>query len=443
MAVSTYTILEGHLPVIRILQLLPSRAGAGDDDELQCSLEVTTLDEALPYIALSYVWENYHHGGIEGLIPAFPQGDVLLRCNGELVKIGANLSSALRRLRDKTSVVRVWVDSLCINQRNVRERTHQVGLMPVEQKPPATLPPLASWVVDWTVPPMLAENERLSHFELFDASSNLTGLVQLHGTSMLSILEVQGFVVDEIRSVGEAMPTSGFNRIRASVRRWLGVAFTAHDQARTHTQLMRGDFSKGSQLETFAMVLCGGLVYRGISNQPDEGKAKGGYRRIDNDDFKAFRDWSHPDRYQNRRTTVVEGVFQGWTDIEANQRANSLQFAIETSSCGRAFFTSKKGYMGVGPASVRSGDLVCVVLGCRVPLILRRRRAGAVTCQREKLRVLVRNPDGSSKSDKECSQRHQHVFEVIGDAYVHGIMDGEIVRGAEDRCELPSSLLLV
>ena len=129
MAVSTYTILEGHLPVIRILQLLPSRAGAGDDDELQCSLEVTTLDEALPYIALSYVWENYHHGGIEGLIPAFPQGDVLLRCNGELVKIGANLSSALRRLRDKTSVVRVWVDSLCINQRNVRERTHQVGLM--------------------------------------------------------------------------------------------------------------------------------------------------------------------------------------------------------------------------------------------------------------------------------------------------------------------------
>ncbi|KAI0593441.1 hypothetical protein F4775DRAFT_578119 [Biscogniauxia sp. FL1348] len=36
-----------------------------------------------------------------------------------------------------------------------------------------------------------------------------------------------------------------------------------------------------------------------------------------------------------------------------------------------AFFTTPKGYMGLGPRGVQQGDLVCVLFGCQQPLLLR------------------------------------------------------------------------
>lgn len=40
-----------------------------------------------------------------------------------------NLHAALCGLRDDTDDVVLWVDWLCINQKNTEERTHQVGMM--------------------------------------------------------------------------------------------------------------------------------------------------------------------------------------------------------------------------------------------------------------------------------------------------------------------------
>jgi len=45
------------------------------------------------------------------------------------LRVGSNLHSALRHLRSKTADVVVWADGLCINQRDVRERNHQVHHM--------------------------------------------------------------------------------------------------------------------------------------------------------------------------------------------------------------------------------------------------------------------------------------------------------------------------
>ncbi|KAH6675372.1 heterokaryon incompatibility protein-domain-containing protein [Plectosphaerella plurivora] len=68
------------------------------------------------------------------------------------------------------------------------------------------------------------------------------------------------------------------------------------------------------------------------------------------------------------------------------------------ASCkGRAFFTTKEGYVGIGPRTMRPGDTVDVLLGCDVPLILRERL--------------------DSKT------------EIIGDSYVHGLMSGEAMLG--------------
>jgi len=53
-----------------------------------------------------------------------------------------------------------------------------------------------------------------------------------------------------------------------------------------------------------------------------------------------------------------------------------------------------KGYLGLGPRGAGKGDVICLLYRCTVPLVVRR--------------------EGSS-------------FQVVGDAYVYGMMKGEMV----------------
>lgn len=60
----------------------------------------------------------------------------------------------------------------------------------------------------------------------------------------------------------------------------------------------------------------------------------------------------------------------------------------------RRIFTTQQGRLGVGSRSLKPGDKVCILWGCPVPLLLRRNGAR---------------------------------FQLVGDAYVHGIMHGESI----------------
>ena len=64
----------------------------------------------------------------------------------------------------------------------------------------------------------------------------------------------------------------------------------------------------------------------------------------------------------------------------------------------RSFVTTKKGYLGLAPWGAREDDVVCVLRGGDVPFILREKEDG--------------------------------YWKLVGEAYVHGIMDGSWVRNA-------------
>jgi hypothetical protein len=297
--------------------------------------------------------------------------------------------------------------------------------------------PLPSWVVDWTVAPLQSESERLSNLQLFDATAGLSGLIRLHGTSMM---EVQGFIVGEISDVSTELPNSGFARMRATIFTWLSVALGEEKSSTIQKQLEDGDIREGGSLEAFLQVICGGIVY-GTSRHPHLGQAGGNFRRATTRDLAAFQQWSSVDLNQNRRTSVIDGTWQSWTDVEANQKVNTLHFAIETSSSGRSFFVDKHGRMGVGPGTIQQGDHISILMGSRVPVILRR-KAAAASCQNHKLRVLVRDPDGT-KGPKECCACHQDRYMIVGDAYVHGMMDGETFKPTQMYSRPPDSIFLV
>lgn len=96
----------------RILDLLP----ANYDDDLCCNVRNLELGTCEPYEALSYVW-----GDQSSLEP--------IQVAGATVKITKSLQAALRRLRQPSVMRHLWVDQLCINQLDSRDKTRQVSIM--------------------------------------------------------------------------------------------------------------------------------------------------------------------------------------------------------------------------------------------------------------------------------------------------------------------------
>ncbi|EPE33887.1 hypothetical protein GLAREA_06900 [Glarea lozoyensis ATCC 20868] len=99
-------------------------------------------------------------------------------------------------------------------------------------------------------------------------------------------------------------------------------------------------------------------------------------------------------RHQMRRLSNKEMEDEDWTNFHKVLSKTAVVRKI------RVFFMTKKGYMGLGYDTVKEGDIVAVVMGGEVPLVLR--------------------PAGDG------------LFLLIGECYVHGIMDGEVMKGVEN-----------
>jgi len=76
-------------------------------------------------------------------------------------------------------------------------------------------------------------------------------------------------------------------------------------------------------------------------------------------------------------------------------KGEAFETKAKNAATGRCFFTTSKGFLGLGPRSMHVGDVVVVLFGGRVPYVLR-------------------------PTDE--------YFRFVGECYVHGIMDGEVVR---------------
>ena len=97
---------------IRLLNLLPGEPSAN----LQSRMITARLSDEPVYRALSYVWGSRIPGAT-------------IRCDGDAIVITKNCEHALRQMRDKDKVVVLWIDAICINQRDLKERGHQIKNM--------------------------------------------------------------------------------------------------------------------------------------------------------------------------------------------------------------------------------------------------------------------------------------------------------------------------
>lgn len=97
---------------IRILTLLPGKL----NQPLQGSLTVLSLAAHRPFKAVSYAWGD-------------PSARETLRLRDGSIAITHSLRGALRRFRNDQQPVDLWVDQVCINQRDLSEQGHQVSIM--------------------------------------------------------------------------------------------------------------------------------------------------------------------------------------------------------------------------------------------------------------------------------------------------------------------------
>ncbi|KAH8780991.1 heterokaryon incompatibility protein-domain-containing protein [Diaporthe sp. PMI_573] len=108
------------------------------------------------------------------------------------------------------------------------------------------------------------------------------------------------------------------------------------------------------------------------------------------------------------------------------ENISTIREPITTSALGRRLMVTKKGYIGLAPHRCQPGDHVAILAGGAVPFVLRKNGVG----RQDNESVNLGN--GSAAS-----------YEVIGDAYVHGIMDGEAFKICRRDEEQMDKLILV
>jgi hypothetical protein len=112
---SIYSPLDTKKREIRVLTI---DGQTREGSLVACSLNTVSLDNQPNFTALSYCW-----GAPE------PKGDILV--NGVAWRVTPNLAAALQHSRrtEDAQTTPIWIDALCINQKDLDERSSQVAMM--------------------------------------------------------------------------------------------------------------------------------------------------------------------------------------------------------------------------------------------------------------------------------------------------------------------------
>lgn len=313
---------------------------------------------------------------------------------------------------------------------------------------------LPTWVPDWTYWivthafwVMNADGFQKGHGLLYQAAGTLRGDARLADTDGTNILCVQGTIFDEIADCVEPFEFPVVSHSHMEDETYLQPV-----QGMTATQMM--DYSKdfeendtvnyvlrsmrhvkvqadscNSMAKSCKMydddigmttacrqTLIGGMISRHI------GSVGGGVqiRSTNEEANQLFTEWQLSLDFAElgSRSREVLGRLLDFSNLDTNEedrlfllraqetmeklktlkwRSGYAAAAMSLACKGRRFYRSNKGFMGLAPDIAQKGDKICLVLGCCTPLIIR----------------------GEGPN-----------FSLVGESYVHGVMDGELMADA-------------
>jgi hypothetical protein len=286
-------------------------------------------------------------------------------------------------------------------------------------------PGLPSWVTDWTTP----TDERLTlsrywdhlfRYSWYACDNGVEMVLKVHGET--SAVDLDGIFVDRIVTIGEPLMQDDqtnihWPEIRLRIEEWrklAGIDIQGVDEDKLQADHYREDpqampkeatpksdpdlksgleaerhyITGERRFEAFWRTLIGNLILDASSMQP-------------------LREASPSD----------SNFYRALCGFENLPDSRGFDISLYSMLTNQGFFVSEKGYMGIVPGNVKKGDEIWVLFGSSVPFALR--KSGS--------------EDGNTiiGSGEDSMQGRGYI--KLGDCYVHGIMQGEAVRGYEHK----------
>ncbi|TVY80898.1 Heterokaryon incompatibility protein 6, OR allele [Lachnellula suecica] len=226
------------------------------------------------------------------------------------------------------------------------------------------------------------------------------------------IIELAGLHFDRIKFVGQ--PAISDDMLLSTIRSW-GRLLQPHLQSLNERYLAREGNSLGS---VFRRTLCADTIRtgsdtKGFTNRRLRNSAK---------DHASIAAWflqgEQSEVKVDETLSIVSisdelrqfsSLFEDLGDLDSLLRdvPSQIDSAIRSATTRRTLFLTARGHMGLGPAKMREGDSLSILLGGKTPFILR---------------------EAATRSISDHGYNKRQCFEVVGDCYTHGLMDGEAMR---------------
>lgn len=151
---------------------------------------------------------------------------------------------------------------------------------------------------------------------------------------------------------------------------------------------MPSAYASNGRLESFTLTLTAGL----IGSLPAEE-----HLDLHRDNFAAYWKVRLNPNSKDEQTPFGPDAMCEQDPHKVAERGNPEGFwlGMRSACTGRSFLLTRKGYYSLGPCVAAPGDMCCVIAGAAVPFILRRVNGGAE-------------------------------YKLVGEAYVNGLMHGEV-----------------
>lgn len=244
---------------------------------------------------------------------------------------------------------------------------------------------LPSWAPDWSsrFSRPLGKFARVSDFRFMTSGDSTARFRFLYTGKEFPILCVSGIQVDNIIAVGQQLA-----QFPVSDLTWL-----TNDQDPNY----RLQLEWLSDIEKLSKH-CGNVY--GSSQAVEDALWR---TPIADLEFTSAGEYRRAGRMMQKGYLLYRtGFFRAtMSQIELQRRSDDIGLTAKYwrpmvyRSSGRRYFVSQQGYLGLGPSTISAGDIIAIILGLDTPLVLR-------------------------AIDKDH-------YQILGEAYVHGIMDGELM----------------
>ncbi|KIW03347.1 uncharacterized protein PV09_05556 [Verruconis gallopava] len=240
-------------------------------------------------------------------------------------------------------------------------------------------PQFPSWMVDWAAedhspyPYELGWGERFYGF--YNACLGRPVVAKRHSASVMLF---NGFTVDEVHAVGDSMEVHDWKSAVPIYDSWYRLT-----EVDTHPAK---PYIAGGDVENALWRCVTGNVY-GETLAPT-------YRKAVAEDFALYK------KFEREMREAKEGQ---WI---LSDELLPFMLVIPASARNRRLFITKRGYIGMGPLATQVGDIVHVLLGSQIPFVSRK----SAVCLED-----------------EVNEVELPTFSFVGECYVHGVMEGEII----------------